>query len=178
MIRNIKDTIVYHGSYTKIENIDLKYAKKTKDFGKGFYVTTDRKQAIKFARLIAKRNRLTYGYLNSYLLSDLSNLDIVEFLSTNSKWLNCIVGFRNNDFMSFTKGYTSRDVIIGKIADDDTSLVINAYITGAYGKVGSKETYDTAVKLLKPEKLKNQICFKTNKAISKLHYIDSEVVKI
>lgn len=122
--------------------------------------------------------RLTYGYLNSYLLSDLSNLDIVEFLSTNSKWLNCIVGFRDNDFMSFTKGYTSRDVIIGKIADDDTSLVINAYITGAYGKVGSKEAYDTAVKLLKPEKLKNQICFKTNKAISKLHYIDSEVVKI
>ena len=36
---------VYHGSYTRIESVDLSQAEANKDFGKGFYVTGIRKHA-------------------------------------------------------------------------------------------------------------------------------------
>lgn len=48
MLRDMKDKIVYHGSYTQVSKIDLDCCEKGKDFGKGFYVTTDRNQAINF----------------------------------------------------------------------------------------------------------------------------------
>lgn len=55
MIKKRKNVIVYHASYEKIENIDLSFSKPNKDFGEGFYVTTDYEQAKKFAYLISKR---------------------------------------------------------------------------------------------------------------------------
>ncbi len=42
---------VYHGSYTNVEKPDLKMCKAGKDFGVGFYVTTDLEQARRFVRL-------------------------------------------------------------------------------------------------------------------------------
>jgi hypothetical protein len=34
---------VYHGSYIRIDKIDLSMCKPNKDFGKGFYVVSGRK---------------------------------------------------------------------------------------------------------------------------------------
>lgn len=42
---------VYHGSYTKVEKPDLEMCRSGKDFGVGFYVTTDPEQAKRFVRL-------------------------------------------------------------------------------------------------------------------------------
>lgn len=178
MLKNIKDTVVYHASYAKIKVIDLNYAKKNKDFGKGFYVTTDKKQAFKFAKLIAKRRNESKAYINLYKLVDLKDLDITEFSDTDEKWINCVIGFRKNEYSSFSKKYTNKDIIIGKIADDETSLTLNTYLAGGYGKVGSKEASALAIKLLKPETLSNQICFRTKKSLKKLTYIETEMVNI
>ena len=38
---------LYHGSNTSIERIDLNRSKPYKDFGKGFYLTTIREQALR-----------------------------------------------------------------------------------------------------------------------------------
>lgn len=46
MIKSKKDFIVYHGSYTEVSKIDLSKCDLERDFGQGFYVTTDRNQAI------------------------------------------------------------------------------------------------------------------------------------
>ncbi|WP_196814247.1 DUF3990 domain-containing protein [Butyrivibrio sp. LC3010] len=35
--------LLYHGSYTSVENIDLNQCMNGKDFGKGFYLTSDPK---------------------------------------------------------------------------------------------------------------------------------------
>ena len=43
---------VYHGSYTKIEEIDLSKSIPNKDFGKGFYVTKFRKHAESWAEVM------------------------------------------------------------------------------------------------------------------------------
>ena len=41
---------LYHASYTAVEKIDLSLCAAGKDFGKGFYVTTDYSQACRFIR--------------------------------------------------------------------------------------------------------------------------------
>ena len=39
--------LVFHGSISKIEFPNVSFSKKYLDFGKGFYLTTFQKQAIK-----------------------------------------------------------------------------------------------------------------------------------
>ncbi|MDD7450602.1 MAG: DUF3990 domain-containing protein [Treponema sp.] len=42
--------ILYHGSYCVIEKISLSKCAQGKDFGKGFYLTSDYSQASKFVK--------------------------------------------------------------------------------------------------------------------------------
>ena len=42
--------ILYHGSYCEIRKPQLEKCAKRKDFGKGFYLTTSREQAISFLK--------------------------------------------------------------------------------------------------------------------------------
>ena len=46
---------LYHASYVIVENIDLSLCADGKDFGKGFYVTTDYNQAYKFVKTAIKK---------------------------------------------------------------------------------------------------------------------------
>ena len=43
--------ILYHGSNVRIVNIDLQRSKPNKDFGKGFYCSDDKQQALRMAEL-------------------------------------------------------------------------------------------------------------------------------
>lgn len=45
---------VYHGSYIKVDTIDLSKCKPNKDFGKGFYVTKFRHHAEEWAKIIGE----------------------------------------------------------------------------------------------------------------------------
>lgn len=47
--------ILYHGSNLKIDKIDLSKCKPYKDFGRGFYCTTIKKQAEFMAERVVKR---------------------------------------------------------------------------------------------------------------------------
>ena len=40
--------LLYHGSYVGVNRIDLNKSAKGKDFGQGFYLTSNEKQAISF----------------------------------------------------------------------------------------------------------------------------------
>jgi hypothetical protein len=55
--------------------------------------------------------------------------------------------------------------------------VINIYLSGGYGEYGTAEAVATAIRLLKPERLKDQLCFRTMRAISALRYNQSFEVK-
>ena len=68
---------LYHGSYAKIENINLEKCLDGKDFGTGFYLTSDYAQAAKFIKTsIAKavKNRLidesvNTGYVTKFIFN-------------------------------------------------------------------------------------------------------------
>lgn len=60
--------IVYHTSYTVIEHPDISFSRDFLDFGKGFYVTPLREQAVKYAQRFLLRGKK--AFLNEYLLDD------------------------------------------------------------------------------------------------------------
>ena len=176
MLSSLTDKIIYHGSYMQVAKPDLRFCAEGKDFVVGFYTTTDRNQAIRFAKRVAKMYHSQYGVLNLYRLSTLSGLAIKEFTTTDTEWLRCIVGFRDKRFKVLSKEYLGYDVIIGKIADDDTSRTINAYMAGAYGPINSDVAVNMSVRMLMPERLKNQLVFKSVVSLSRIKFMRSEKI--
>jgi len=174
--KGIKNLTVYHGSYTKVLNPDLNKCQNGKDFGKGFYVTTDKAQAERFALIVAKRKGMKSGVINTYTVSDLEGIDIYEFLNTDADWLRCVIGNRDKKYKNMSLKWDGYDVCVGKIADDDTSQVINAYMAGAYGEINSEKAISLAVEMFMPRRLNDQICFRTDKAIKKISFVSSEEV--
>ena len=57
---------VYHGSTSTIEHPLANAGRDNLDFGKGFYVTTGKEQAEKWARTVAKRQTEATAVLNVY----------------------------------------------------------------------------------------------------------------
>lgn len=161
---------LFHGSDCIVNNPNLKMCKKGKDFGQGFYLTTDKEQAIKFAKIVARRNGKAKGYVNIYKLYPFKGITRFIFKTTDIAWLNCVVGNRDTRYSSLKKEWDSYDMIIGKIADDDTAQVINAYMSGAYGEISSQEAIKFAIKMFKPDNLKDQMCLKTVKALSFIEF--------
>ena len=176
MFKDFTEITLYHGSFTKVDKPDLKHSKKGKDFGRGFYLTTDKAQGIRFAKLIARRNGLKAGVINTYKFTNFEGLDIFEFTTTDEDWLNCIIGNRNSKYKKLATPWSGYSVLAGKIADDDTARTINAYMAGAFGDVNSKDAIKKAIEMFKPEKLKDQICFKTKESLKCLEFIESEVI--
>lgn len=178
MVDNLNNIKVYHGSYTEVQTPDLNKCRDGKDFGKGFYITTDIGQAIKFSKLIADRYHTPFGVLNEYLLSDINNLKYHAFNTTDLNWLNCIVGNRRKPYRHLAEKWAGYDILSGKVANDDTSTVINAYLLGIYGEIGSEKAGNTAISNLEPENLKNQLCFRTESALKKLCFVKSEKISL
>ena len=180
MISESKDITLYHASYMAIEKVDLSACKKRNDFGKGFYLTTNREQAERFVRTsILKSGRdLKFGYVNNYRMSDFQGLKVHEFTTTDETWLHCVCAFRRKElFSGGTAQWEDYDVLIGKIANDDTMATLTIYLRSGYGDPWSDEAVATAVSVLKPYRLRDQVCLKTELALSKIEFVDAyEVV--
>ncbi len=169
----------YHGSYIEIEKPEISKCMPGKDFGRGFYVTTDRKQAERFVKSSigkAVKNGMikttkSNGFINVYEYIDLNDLQCYEFESADIEWLHCVAAHRRSGlFPEETAKWEKYDIIAGKIANDTTNQVITAYINGIYGVVGSAMADRVAIELLMPNKLTDQICIRTEKALKYLQY--------
>lgn len=144
---------LYHGSYCEIKNPNISYSRDSLDFGRGFYLTDIKKQAIEWVDRFIRRGKL--GCINIYTI----NLDklntiykIKKFDSYDMEWLDFILDCRNG-----SKRYLDYDVIIGGIADDKVYNTIELYEFELITK-------DEALNRLKYHKPNNQICI-TNQEI-------------
>ena len=95
--------IVFHTSYIQVSNPDIHHSRDFLDFGKGFYVTTNKQQAINYANRFIRRNG--EAWLNVYELNDdLSNWNILSFEEYNETWLdyvyNCRKGVKEESHLS------------------------------------------------------------------------------
>lgn len=174
---------LYHGSYCVVEHPDLKACSKAKDFGRGFYLTTDANQAKSFVKTSIKKaiNRglvpadCLHGFVNVFECELNDSLLVHTFKDADLGWLHCVAAHRSeNVFRGETEKYRAFDLICGKIANDKTNTVISAYIDGLYGPVESERAGEIAIGFLEPEKLVDQWCFRTDKALATLKFIRAD----
>jgi hypothetical protein len=178
---NQNNLTLYHASYTTVAAVDLQLCRKLNDFGQGFYLTTSQTQAERFVRAAVLKSKQSqiYGFVNIYTFDSFNELNSYEFPATNQDWLNCVCTHRLSKLRDTSRhDWGAYDVIIGKIANDDTMTTINIYISGGYGQVGSDDAIATAIKLLKPERLQDQICLKAVSAVKRLNFLDAYEVCI
>ena len=156
--------LLYHGSNTVVERPRLMGQTRGLDFGAGFYLTTQEKQAQIFSENIIFRRNSGIPTVNIYEYDEIASektLDILMFAEPNAQWLEFI---RDNRM----KTYTGRqyDIIIGPVANDRVFPTIQALVIGQF-------SIEAALVAIKPYKLFNQYCFATEKALSMLKFINS-----
>jgi hypothetical protein len=160
---------VYHGSYTKIEEIDLEKCLPQKDFGQGFYVTKFRHHAESWAKIIGRKHH-TQGFVTEfdYTASPFAQriCKIKYFEDYNEEWLDFVVANRNNEE---EKAVHDFDVVEGPVADDKVQNRIRDFLNGKISK------QDFLKELIYHEKT-HQICFCTKVSLQLLKNTDKERV--
>ena len=180
-----RDGILYHGSYTEVSRIDLSQCRAGLDFGTGFYVTSSLQQAVSYVpasvRKATRRGLLAESFSESdgrvsvYRFRADPNLFIHCFDDADEEWLHFAACNRSRElFPELREKFASVDVIGGKVADDQTAITLNNYVAGAYGVPGSARADRTAIELLEPERLQDQFCFRTAKAVQSLIFVRSD----
>lgn len=175
---------LYHGSYVVVREPDLMRCKPRKDFGRGFYLTSSRAQAESFARTVAQRSNRrhpessqAYGMLSLFTFKPSENLHVKVFSAADAEWLHCVAAHRGARSMAtVVDELATYDVIAGKVANDQTNATLLAYIGGLYGKPGDSFADETCIRLLIPNRLQDQACFRTNRALRCLSFAGSERV--
>lgn len=108
--------ILYHGTNVDFSSIDLKKSRPNKDFGQGFYLSGNRRQAEELA---AARVELTGGeaivleYDFDEALLDSGALRVKRFDDYTEEWAKFILANRNGD--GHVHDY---DIVVGPIAND------------------------------------------------------------
>jgi len=162
--------ILYHGSYLTIEKPDLSFSRERTDFGKGFYLTPIKSQALSWAQRF-KRERgsaVVSEYIFLSKTGDKLSAEIktLEFDTHNIEWLEFITSCRLGLPVDF-----HWDLIIGGVANDKVFDTIQLYFDELIGE-------DEAIGRLRYNKPNYQYCFKTQSLIDEyLKFNRSEVLK-
>ena len=119
--------MLFHGTNTDIETIDLSRSLNHKDFGKGFYLTDSRETAIRMAtkkaRLFGgKATLILYEFDEAALHSDLKVKVFPE--KATVEWFLFVDANRDRENQQPIHDY---DIIVGPIADDGVVVQITNY---------------------------------------------------
>lgn len=167
--------ILFHGSNTDIKSINLAMCRPYKDFGRGFYLTEIKDQALKMAKRVAK----IYGgqpIVNIYEISDdfIENmtLNIRRFADTPSEeWARFVMNNRSRSFTNFSSLECNLDnkydIVIGPVADDDMAMLFRQYQNELI-------TFENLMSGMTFRKTTNQYSFHTERAIALLRKVGAE----
>lgn len=157
--------ILYHVSNMIVEQPKLIEQNRYLDFGNGFYTTTNKDQAMNFAQKVSVR-RGGKSNVNVYDFDEHKNGELIikRFMSPNEDWLDFVTKHRSGIYDD-----EKYDVVIGPVADDDVYRTLQVYSSGLLTK-------EHALEALKVKKLFDQYVFVTEKAISRLKFIDVKEV--
>ena len=137
---------VYHGSALMVDKPSVDYSKRFLDFGVGFYVTADRKQAENWAKRKAVRQRGKATVSVYALTDDLTKYKSLVFDKEDIAWLDFVTMCRKGNEI-----YKQYDYVSGSVADDDVFVTVDMYIRGIWDK-------DRALSEIKYYKTSHQIC--------------------
>lgn len=159
---------LYHGSNVEINQIDFSKCRPNKDFGRGFYATTIKEQAIKMARRVARiyggTPVVTVYDFDEKVLDDNSVCKRI-FEKPNKEWAMFVINNRNRSFDNFKDRECNLDnkydLVIGPIANDDLALLFRQFSNGLID-------VNTLVKEMEFKQLTNQYSFHTEQALKYL----------
>lgn len=160
---------LYHGSYCRIEKVNLDFSKPNKDFGAGFYLTPDFSRAV----TMALRNVELYGgespEVNAFIFHRNrcpQNILIKEFRTTNWEWAQFVMMNRDKTLPHFQHNY---DIVIGPVADSSVDPLIRAYKAEFGASYQERQNLVILAQRLKyPGRRYIQYCFCTPAAIDLL----------
>jgi len=137
---------VYHGTTVIIEKPSVEYSKKHLDFGVGFYLTADKKQAESWAKRKAVRQNAS-PIVNVYTLpDDLSKYRGLVFENDDGEWLDFVAKCRTGNEL-----YKEYDYVSGGVANDDVFVTVDMYVRGVWDR-------DKALTEIRYYKTSHQIC--------------------
>ena len=153
---------LYHGSNVEVGEPRLLKKYRDLDFGRGFYVTSDIRQARTWAMRTARIRGIGRPTVTVYDFdeSDLSNLAVLRFTEPDARWLRFVAANRKGESVE-----GMWDIVRGPVADDRTVGVLLMYLDGYL-------TEQEAIRRLLPEKLSDQVAFKSPAALELLHYVE------
>ena len=138
--------IVYHGTTDIIKKPDVSFSKNNLDFGRGFYLTTYKEQAQKWAIRKASRARKK-AIVNIYELNiNEKEHNVLKFKNADEEWLEFICKCRSGENV-----YNDYDIIIGNVADDDVFKTVDMYFKGLWDR-------ERTINELRYYKINDQIC--------------------
>lgn len=160
--------IVYHGSTEIVRKPLVNVGRPNLDFGRGFYVTTLRQQAVSWA--LRPINIYKEKYLNIFNFDFDTVRDkgykILTFDNYNREWLDFVVGNRKGK--QLWKPY---DLVIGGVANDRVFNTVELYASQLI-------TAEEALQRLSYHKPNNQICILKQVIVEDyLHFVKSEILK-
>jgi hypothetical protein len=173
---------LYHGSTVNFDKIDINRGRPYKDFGRGFYCSETRSQAIGIAvrnyKIELAKFKVQQGvakplqkwlYTYEFPRSALDKLSVKVFDSANKEWLKFVTDNRRSAVQ--IHGY---DIVIGPTANDRTNAAVQLYFSGGYGQVGADRAMEILLEVLMPDNLPQQTFFATERAVDFLTPIRKE----
>lgn len=144
---------VYHASVLRVERPDVYHSRKFLDFGQGFYVTTLREQAVKYAQRFTRRGK--EAWLNIYDFDEhimFSSYSMKEFKRYDEEWLDFVVACR--------RGYVvgDYDLVRGGIANDKVFRTVDLFFSGDITK-------QEALRRLLFEHPNDQLCIRSQELL-------------
>ena len=157
--------LLYHGSTMAVRKPIVSRGRGKTDFGKGFYTTTSREQAEKWAQI--KRDRMGNGahaIVSVFELDDavLNNpaYHTRHFDGATAEWLDFVVGNRRGEV------HHNFDLIMGPVANDKLYATITLYENGILDA-------NAAIEQLNTHQLFDQLSFHTTKACKLLTFVET-----
>ena len=156
---------LYHGSNMSIGEIDLKRGRHGKDFGQGFYLTSLRTQAERWAQLVTERKtRNGIPQLNVYHFDETlaSQSRWLHFDEYNLEWLDYVVACRAGE-----KLWQQYDIVEGGVANDNVIDTVEDYTLGIISA-------EQALGQLRYKPVNHQLCIINQSVINRcLRFIEA-----
>ena len=122
---------LYHGSNMPIEVPDLKHSKPYKDFGQGFYLSADQKQALEMASQKVEQMKSGNPCVSTFFfdesLMQSAELKVKIFEDYSEEWATFVLANRSRNHQQPVHNY---DIVYGPIADDGVTFQLRRYEGG------------------------------------------------
>lgn len=154
---------LYHGSTVAVRKPSLRPGRPNADFGKGFYTTSVKEQAVRWAHIRQERENAPRAVVSVYefdeSLLDNADWNIRRFTGADEPWLLFVTDCRKSRPHAY-------DIVQGPVANDKVFTTVNLFESGVLSA-------EAAILQLKAYKTYDQLSFHTPRVIGTLMFVES-----